>query len=168
MNPLLIALFIGLAAGAGSGWYVTDAVLSVEIADMKTDQATALAEAENLYRERFASEQARGDELSAQLSATETQLTQRTQEVSYAVSKVTTGRRCLDGAAVRLLNGAPRDDPTVRETASPSVAESGAVATDTDVAGWIGGAQYQYETCRARLGALIDFEIGRPDDRTEQ
>ncbi|MDT4329797.1 hypothetical protein RPD76_07735 [Methylomonas sp. MV1] len=168
MNPLALAALIGLGLGAGGGWFLTDAILNAEIAQLKADQAQALAAAETLYRERQAAEQQRGDALSAQLAQTETELNQRTLEVTRAVSKVTTGRACLGDAAVRVLNGAPRDDPTVPEAAGASTAESAAIATDTDVAGWIGNAQYQYETCRARLGALIDFETGRPDDRTAQ
>lgn len=168
MNPLALAALIGLAAGAGGGWFFTDAVLSAEIALMKSDQAAALAQAERMYRHRLADEQERGFALSAKLSQTETQLTQRTLEVSLALQKVTTGRACLGSAAVRLLNSADRVDRTVPEAAGPSVTEGGAVATDTDVAGWIGNAQWQHETCRARLGALIDFETGRPDDRATQ
>ena len=168
MNPLLIALLAGLGAGAGGGWFITDAVLSAEIAQIKTAQAEAEAAAEKQYRERFAAEQQRGDGLSAQLAQAETQLTQRTLEVSRAVTKVTTGKRCLDSAAVRLLNRSAADhDSAVPQAAEPPAAESTAIATDTDVAGWIGGAQYQYDICRARLDGLIDFEKGRPDDRPQ-
>lgn len=168
MNPLLIALFIGLGAGAGGGWFVTDAVLTAEIEHIKASQLRKENAALETYKELYAGEVSRGDALSAQLAQTESQLTQRTLEVSRALSKVTTGRACLGDAAVRLLNRTPRDDPIVPEAAGPSATESGAVATDTDVAGWIGNAQWQYETCRARLGALIDFETGRPDDRATQ
>ncbi|MDT4328505.1 hypothetical protein ACQE3D_10845 [Methylomonas sp. MS20] len=168
MNPLALAALIGLGLGAGGGWFFTDAILNAEISQMKADQAQALAAAETLYRERHDAEARRGDALSAQLAQTESQLTNKTLEVQRALSKVTTGRACFNAATVRLLNGAPRDDPTVPQAAGASATEGGAVATDTDVAGWIGGAQYQYDTCRARLGALIDYEIGRPDDRPDQ
>ncbi|MCQ8103280.1 hypothetical protein NP590_04100 [Methylomonas sp. SURF-2] len=168
MNPLALAAMIGLAVGSGAGWFVTDAVLGADIAMMQAEQADALAQSEQMYRRALAGEQERGFVLSDRLAHTESQLTQRTLEVSRALQKVTTGRACLDASAVRLLNGAAHDDGAMPETAGPSVAESAAIATDTDVAGWIGGAQYHYDTCRARLGALIDFETGRPDDRTEQ
>lgn len=168
MNPLLIALALGAAVGAGGGWFFTGLVYRTEIAEMQTEQAESLAAAEQLFRQRYQDEITRGDALSNQLAQTESQLTQRTLEVSRAVSQVTTGKRCLDSAAVRLLNRTPRDDPTVPETAGASAAESGAIATDTDVAGWIGNAQWQYDTCRARLNTLIDFEQGRPDERAKQ
>lgn len=168
MSPLMIALLAGLLAGSSTAWLVTDAVLSADIAELKAEQAESLAAAEQLFRQRYQAETERGDALSAQLSATETQLQTRTQEVHRALSQVTTGKRCLDSAAVRLLNRAPRNDSAVPETAEPSIAESGAFATDTDVAGWIGGAQWQYDLCRARLNTLIDFETGRADERPKQ
>ncbi|WFP51395.1 hypothetical protein PL263_05040 [Methylomonas sp. EFPC3] len=165
MNPLAIAGLAGLICGLGGGVYVTEAVMGERIAIMEASQAKAVAASAQIYHRRFVDEKARGDALSNRLAHTESDLILRTLEVTRAVSKVTTGRACLGDAAVRLLNGAPR---TVPQAAGASVAESAAIATDTDVAGWIGNAQGQYETCRARLGALIDYEEGRPDDRTEQ
>jgi len=164
MNPLIIALFMGLLAGSGSSWFVTGVYYRAQIADIYQAQAELLAAAEQLFHQRYQAEIERGDVLSAQLSATESKLQTRTQEVQRAISQVTTGKRCLDSAAVRLLNRTPRDDPTVPQAAEPSITESGAIATDTDVASWIGGAQWQYDLCRARLNTLIDFETGRPDD----
>lgn len=168
MNPFLLTALIGLAVGSGGGWFFTDLYFNAEIWQMKADQATALADAEKLYRERYTAEQQRGEALSAQLAQTESQLNQRTLEVSRALSKVTTGRACLGSAAVRLLNNTGNNGTAVPEATGASVTESGAVATDTDVAGWIGSAQDQYDLCRARLGALIDYETGRPDERATQ
>lgn len=168
MNPFFIVALLCSVGGLLAGGGAVDMLRRADIAILKASQAAALADAEQLYRRRLADEQERGFALSDKLAKTETQLTQRTLEVSRALSKVTTGRACLGNDAVRLLNRAPRDDPTVPETAGPSVTEGGAVATDTDVAGWIGNAQWQYDTCRARLNTLIDFETGRPDDRTKQ
>lgn len=168
MNPLAIAGLAGLICGLGAGAYVTEAVMGERIAIMEASQAKAVAASAQIYHRRFVDEQARGDALSNRLAQTESDLNLRTLEVARAVSKVTTGRACLGDAAVRLLNGAPRDDPTVPQAAGASVAENAAVATDTDVAGWIGNAKGQYETCRARLGTLIDYEKGRPDDRQDQ
>jgi len=164
MNPIAMALIVGLILGGVNSWFFTRLVYGAEIAEMQAQQAESLAAAEQLFRQRYQAEIERGDVLSAQLSATETQLQTRTQEVKRAISQVTTGKRCLDSAAVRLLNRTPRDDPTVPQAAEPSIAESTAIATDTDVASWIGGAQWQYDLCRARLNTLIDFETGRPDD----
>lgn len=169
MNPFAIAVLAGMMTGGLSGWFFTGLVYQAEIADMQIEQAQSLAAAEQLYRQRYQAETQRGDALSAQLAATESALETRTQEVHRALQNVTTGKRCLDSAAVRLLNRpAARDDPIVPETAGESVAESTAFATDTDVAGWINDAQGYYNTCRSRLNTLIDFESGRPDDHAKQ
>ena len=164
MNPFLILALCSALGGLLLGGGAVNLKRMADIAELKAEQAESLAAAEQLFRQRYQAETERGDALSSQLAQTQDQLTQRTQEVSRAVSQVTTGKRCLDNAAVRLLNRAPRDDPTLSEAAEPSVTESAAFATDTDVAGWIGGAQYQYDLCRARLNTLIEFEIGRPHD----
>jgi len=159
MNPLIIVAFIAFSTGSGAGWYMTDAVLGKQIARMEADYANEKAAAEKVYRERFIATQALGNTLSGRLAQTESHLTQKTKELSYALSKVTTGRACLNGAAVRLLNNADNDSSAVPQTTGSSAAEDAAVATDTDIADWIGSAKGQYESCRARLGALIDFEI---------
>jgi prophage endopeptidase len=162
MSPLIIALLVSFAIGNISGGMAVHAVLNAELAELKAASASEQAKTQQLYIQRLTAEQARGDELSSRLSQTETQLSQRTEEVSRALQKVTTGRACLNSATVRLLNSAGPDHPAVPETAGATVAEDAAIATDTDVAGWIGNAQGEYETCRARLNALIDFEQGKP------
>ncbi|WP_031436619.1 hypothetical protein [Methylobacter tundripaludum] len=159
MNPLMIVAFIAFSIGSGAGWFVTDSVLGKQIAQMEAAHANEKAVAEKVYRERFIAAQALGDTLSDRLAQTESHLTQKTKELSHALSKVTTGRACLNGAAVRLLNNTDNDSSAVPQTTGSSAAEDAAVATDTDIADWIGSAKGQYESCRARLGALIDFEI---------
>jgi prophage endopeptidase len=158
MNPLMIVALFAFSIGSGAGWFVTDAVLGKQIVRMVADDANEKAVAEKVYRERFAAAQALGDTLSDRLAQTEFHLTQKTKELSNALSKVTTGRACLNGAAVRLLNNTDNDSNAVPKTTGTSAAEDAAVATDTDIADWIGSAKGQYETCRARLAALIDFE----------
>ncbi|MCK9606230.1 MAG: hypothetical protein M0R33_07230 [Methylomonas sp.] len=169
MNPLAIAGLIGALAGAGGGWFFTGLYFDAEIAAIKNDQLSKENVALVTYQDLYIQEVARGDTLSASLSATEDQLSKRTQEVKHAVQKATTGRACLNSATVRVLNHTEAAAAgAVPETAEPSAAESAAVATDTDVAGWIGNAQGYYDTCRARLNTLIDFEEGRPADEREQ
>lgn len=158
MNPLIIVALVSFFAGSGAGWYVTDAALDKQIARMEADHANEKTAAEKVYRERFIAVQALGDTLSGRLAQTEAHLTQKTKELSHALSKVTTGRACLNGAAVRLLNNVDTGSGALLQATVSPVTEDAAVATDTDVAGWIGSAKGQYETCRARLGALIDFE----------
>lgn len=168
MNPLAIAALAGALIGSGGGWFFTGLYYDAEITTIKNDQLTKENAALATYQDLYIKETARGDGLSAALSATEDQLAQRTQEVQHALQKVTTGRACLNGATVRVLNHTEQPTAgTVPEATGASVTESGAIATDTDVAGWIGGTQGKYNTCRSRLNTLIDFEQGRPDERAK-
>ncbi|WP_407059094.1 hypothetical protein ACKZDW_13195 [Ralstonia syzygii subsp. celebesensis] len=163
MTRTLIALAVAAACGALGAWTFTRNHYTAEIADMKAAQATALAKAEKTARERLEAEQKRGNDLSATLANTENLLTQKTKEAADALARLTTGRKCLDGRVVRVLNGTSDGAATdnVRTTTGTPDATDGPAATDTDVAGWINHAKGQYETCRARLGTLIDFEEGR-------
>jgi len=168
MNPFLLIALCCTLGGALLGGGAVNWKRLADIAELKTEQAKALKDAEKAYTDRYQAEVERGNALSERLAQTEQQLTDRTLEVSRAISKVTTGKRCLDSAAVRLLNRpTPSDHNAVPKATGQLAPESTAIATDTDVATWIGGAQYQYETCRARLNSLVDFETGRPDDRTK-
>lgn len=167
MNPLAIAALVGVLVGSGGSWFFTGLYYDAEIAVIKNDQLTKENAALATYRDLYISEVARGDDLSASLSTTEEQLNQRTQEVQHALQKATTGRACFNAATVGLLNHADHNDGTMPKTAGVSAAESGATASDTDVAGWIGDAKEQYNICRSRLDALIDFETGRPDERKQ-
>lgn len=132
----------------------------IKVSRLESAHAQQQAAAETAARQRLESAQALGDRLSARLSVTESAFNKKTLEVSREAARRTTGRPCLDGRVVGLLNRpAPDAGPVPQAAAAPDAAD-GAVATDTDVAGWIGNAQGQYATCRARLGALIDFEEG--------
>jgi electron transfer flavoprotein alpha subunit len=157
MNLRLIALLAAFFSGLLLSAFVVNDIKNADIAALKAAHAQQQAAAEAAARQRLEEATARGDDLAARLAKTETALNQKTLEVSREIARVTTGRPCLGAAAVRLLNN-PRDDiVAVPQTASQPDAEDGAVATDTDIANWIANAQGQYETCRARLGALIDW-----------
>lgn len=148
----------GAATGTGAVLYYR-----AEIAQLVREQAEAAKKAVDEAARRLLDATTRADALSAQLAATESAAAAATLEKTRAIPQVTTGRPCLGPGAVRLLNGAQQSGPVaVPEAAAAPAAADGPVATDTDVAGWIAGAQGQYETCRARLGALIDFEEGTP------
>jgi len=161
--------FIGIAllhlatflSGAGVSLYAAQNHYQRVLADVASEAATTKAAEQAQALARLEDANRRGNELSARLDVTESALAQKTLEVSHAVARFTTGRPCLDGRAVRLLNQPTPDTPgagPVPEAASAPDAADAATASDTDVAGWIAQAQHQYETCRARLDALIDFE----------
>lgn len=163
MTRTLIALAVTAACGALSAWAFTRNHYVAEIAGIKAGQATAREKAEKTAREQLETEQARGNALSDKLAKKETALTEKTQEVSRALSRLTTGRKCLDARTVGVLNdtstGTAADD--VRAATGTPDAADGPAASDTDVAGWINHAKGQYEICRGRLDALIDYEKGR-------
>jgi hypothetical protein len=160
--PWMIAV-LSFSAGAMlmDGWWSN--AHKAEINQIKAAQAQVQAETERQTRERLEDAQARGDTLTARLAATEEVLHTKTQEVNREIARLTTGRPCLGADVVRLLNQPANSSAgAVPQAPGQPVAQDGAAASDTDIAGWIAGAQSQYETCRARLGALIDFEEGFP------
>ena len=102
--------------------------------------------------------QARGDALSTELLANEQQVNQLKTEKLHAISQATTGRPCLNGPTLRLLDQAP--GLSVRglpPAASGTAAASEPVSTDTDIAQWAVDAGAQFEVCRTRLDALIGW-----------
>jgi hypothetical protein len=104
--------------------------------------------------------QARGDRLEIRLA--EEEETRQIQEKFHAeeIKRLTRGRRCLDAPAVRLLNAAPGLPAGPLRLPAPAgrpADRDAAAATDTDVALWAGNARKQYDACRSRLAALIDW-----------
>jgi len=157
--PLIIcAALVGMGA-LGAGTWVA-ARKNAEIADLKRDRAQAEKDAAEAALLRLQQAQARGDELAQQLAAAETTLQTQAEEKSHEIARLTTGRRCLDGAAVRLLN-APSSQGirlgAVPPAASKPAAADVAAASDRDVAQWARVCRTSYDTCRARLDALIDY-----------
>lgn len=166
LNALLAALVLAgvsaLAAG-GAGY-----VLGHRLAKADGDAAVAKLQRDHANRETKAAEaalarlqdaQARGDALEARLAAEETNRQTQAQEHAREIKRLTTGRPCLNAGTVRLLN-----EPAIglRTSALPApasgaAAEGAPAASDTDVAGWIDNARHQYDACRNRLDALIDW-----------
>lgn len=156
----LVALVAGAVSAAGAGWAVR-AHYRAEIANIRAAQAREEAAAEKFAREWLTEAYQRGDALSAALAANESALQHKSLEVSHALRRLTVGRPCLDGAAVGVLNTAyAAPSAPVPEAAGSPAAASGAAATDSDVGDWINLAWNRFETCRARLDKLIDYEQG--------
>lgn len=158
MNLLAIVALCGALLGG------SHLIYSEQIANLKKDMAEDAAIAARLSLDRLSATQAKADVLSAQLAKTEFDLNQTTLEKSDAIKKITTGHACLNSATVGLLNRARETTTTaVPEPPGTLAAESTDIATDTDVAGWINNTQGLYNTCRARLNTLIDFETTQDD-----
>lgn len=163
LNPpiWLVALVAAALGAAGAGGLARNHYRA-EIADIHTAQAEGEAAAERFAREWLTDAHAHGDRLSADLARAESALNQKTMEVDRALRRLTTGRPCLDGPAVQLLNRTYTlaTAPAVPSAASTSDAAGGAVATDTAVGEWINLAWSRFETCRTRLDKLIDYREG--------
>jgi TolA-binding protein len=104
--------------------------------------------------------QARGDRLEIRLA--EEEEARQIQEKFHAdeIKRLTRGRRCLDAPAVRLLNaapGLPAGPERLPAPASRPVDQDAAAASDTDVALWANAVRQQYDACRSRLAALVDW-----------
>ncbi len=154
---LAVSIGVLIAGMAVGGW--TGHKLTADHYEAKVLESERAANA--VYRQEIE----RGDTLAAKLEQTEAQLLTHATEVIRYVPQVTTGRKCLDDAAVRLLNGepAPKLSTTAGKPDAEGAGQASAVdASDADVAYWIAAANRHYEVCAGRLNGLIEYEEGRP------
>lgn len=156
-----LALVAG--GGAGTGWFVGRMPLQLKLAQQTQTYASEKQHAAEQAASILQAAQARGDALSAGLLNQQAQIDQLKKDKLHAVTQVTTGRACLRGDALRLLDGAPglRVDGLPPATGG-ALAADGAIATDTDITGWAIDSGAQYEVCRTRLNALIDWHAPDP------
>lgn len=166
-----------IAAGAGAGSWITAQVKNAQLAELRREQAERMEKVERVARVRLQAAQARGDELTVRLTAANEAATTLQKELDDALSKVTIGRPCLGGAALRVLDRAPGIAPAglpapagvaaaadaghPTAPAAQPAGDEGDAATDTDVARWALHAAGEYGECTRRLGALIDWHEER-------
>lgn len=177
----LLALAVGFLAGAVVG----RAPLHTDLAELRTTHSESLRLAQQAAAKHLQDAQTRSDTLSTALAETLTQTATLEQEKTHALRLAATGRLCLDSRALSVLNtspglrvagldGVPPTQPGLAQahaTAGPDTHPQpgapdapktpGLIATDADIGAWSIGAGAQYETCRARLDALIDWH-GEP------
>jgi hypothetical protein len=122
-------------------------------ADIERAEAAARAE----VAARAAAERAAraADAALAQRDARIAALSAETRRLRRDIHKKTTGRDCLDAAAVRVLGTAPGILP---QGAPDAAGAHAAAATDTDIAEWILDAAELYEQCRARIDAIRQWD----------
>jgi hypothetical protein len=157
IDALILVALVTLVFGAG--WAVNGWRMGAKIAALEQSYFEAQAQAAQDNARTLATAHQRGDALALRLAARENALTTLAQEKHREIARLTTGRPCLDSAAVRLLNEPagiklPRPTP---ETPREPVRADAAFATDTDVGQFIAVAQRSYDTCRGRLDAIADF-----------
>lgn len=138
---LLITLYTGFVFTAG--WKEC----SVREQAKQKEQAIA-------YAKMIVEEQKKGNEIATKLITAEERIKVDQIERMKYVKQVTTGRKCLDDAAIRLL----RNEDGKAETSSGANEEStGEIATDENVTEWAIEAQTQYGICAKRLNSLIEW-----------
>lgn len=165
----VFAIVFGLVAFSG-GWIVQGWRNDAAISRLETTAAADKAKASGAALARLIAANQRGDALALQLAGWQATLTQFAQEKDHELARLTTGRRCLDSAAVRVLN---RTEPKLgrgipqaaglalrADAAAAAHPDDGAFATDADLAGWVGLCQRSYSTCRTRLQLIADFYDG--------
>ena len=171
--PKLVLVGVALAAAGSAVWHTAQAPLLVKLAEADRDRTRQLLRASEDTITRLQVANARGDELTLTLLKREDQINKLSREQHDAIAKATTGRPCLGGPALRLLNSAPGLNVAGMPTAPSSPAAAGAAtaanpdyqdlsATDADITGWSIDVGAQYEICRGRLDALIDWHPNPP------
>lgn len=182
--PKLIVAGVALVAAGSVVWHTARAPLLVELAQQDSAHTREKLRIVERAAEVLKDAQDRGDALTNTLAQRQTEIDQLSREKRNAVAKVTSGRACLTGPALRLLSTAPGlsvsgiapapgSAAAAGEAAAPNTDNAadniadiangtGIVSTDADIAGWAIDAGAQYETCRDRLDALIDWHLKPP------
>ncbi len=146
-----------LALGAWGGYKTGVSDGSRMVAEAREDARRAELANTHAALVRLQEAQARGDALTNKLAAVRRTAKATQEKLDAAIHRETTGRVCLSGPALRVLDNAHGLRVDLPAAASSTTATDGPVATDTDVGLWIGRAGQQYDECRHRLAALIDF-----------
>jgi hypothetical protein len=171
--PKLVLVGVALAAAGSAVWHTAQAPLLVKLAEADRDRTRQLLRASEDTISRLQVANARGDELTQTLLKREDQINQLSREKHDAIAQATTGRLCLDGPALRLLNSAaglrvagmpsaPSGPVATGATAATHPDDQVLSATDADITGWAIDAGAQYEICRGRLDTLIDWHPNPP------
>jgi hypothetical protein len=120
--------------------------------------------AERAAQIAYQAEVKRGNDLSARLAQAENNVQVNTVEKIRYVTKVTTGKPCLNADAVALINRVsdlPNGHTESNASGKPVAESAGSSATDANITEWAIIAHGYYDTCALRLNTLIDFETGQ-------
>lgn len=160
-KPLAV-LCVVLAVGLGLMTWKADSLES-DIALLKATHKAEFDATEIAGSDRLIKALEKQLTLAQTLRETEAELKEVKERKQHEIVKVATNGTCFNAELVRLLNSDQGSDPAGMPQTLVSVdAGDEAIATDTDVALWIENAKEQYEVCRARFKALIDFYPPKP------
>lgn len=145
---------LALALGAGFAGY---SVGAAKVERLERLRAEDVATAATVTADMLIAAEKKNDALAAQVAAAENDLARTLQEKNDALARLTTGRRCLDAAAVRVLNNERATPEPLPETGGEPVSADARFATDADVGRWALGCRASYDACRGRLDAIRAF-----------
>lgn len=164
----LAALLAGAAGGSWAAWQLGRAPLRAENAELRESYAEATRLAVQAGAQRLQAAQEWGNALATELADTLLANNQLSLEKTHALQRVSTGRACLSGPALRVLNSAPGIRVAGLDglpAAKPAAAATGATPaphTDQPHAGQPGSAQpggAHYEAAQTERVAT-DADIG--------
>ncbi|HHV48628.1 MAG TPA: TraR/DksA family transcriptional regulator [Rhodocyclaceae bacterium] len=170
VDILIVIVFALLCIGAG--WTAQGWRKDRDIADINKTHADNARLAAEQNAKDLAAAKTRGDQLGLELEGYRNTLFIFAQEKTREIDRLATGRRCLDGDLVGVLNrthAAQRGGVASQATGlsvrangpAAAGADDGQYATDRDVSGWINLARTQYDTCRAKLDTIRLFYEGK-------
>jgi hypothetical protein len=161
---LYLALIV---ASAAFTYKVTSNHYRLQIANIETTQAKAVADTERANTDILRAAQSLADVLSNSLANSEVAINKLTLEKTREIHHYATGNICFNAELSGLLNRtystlnntpSATSTPDAENGTQPAPPETPAEPlTDTDVAEWVTYAQGEYATCSGRLAALIDF-----------
>lgn len=154
---MALAALVALGAAGGLGYSVGAALSATELEKARHIYTRAQAAQAEQSSRLLLEAQARGDALTTRLETANHAARRLQENLDDALRRATTGRACLREPALRLLDHAAGLRADLPTAAGGAAAADGRVASDTDVARWIGRARHDYDECRRRLDALIDW-----------
>lgn len=162
LKPLAVLCLV-LAFGLGFMKWRADSLES-DIALLKAGHKAEIDATTIAGKDRLIEANALAESLTVRLRLAEEDLQELKERKQHEIVKVATNRPCFNADLVRVLNSSNQGSDPAEMSASLGGVDAGneAIATDTDVALWIENAKEQYEVCRARYKALIDFYPPKP------
>jgi methionine-rich copper-binding protein CopC len=128
----------------------------------KTEHAEQAVKAAQAATARLQMAAELNNQIVAEVTKQEQEIQRLNKEKNDALRKLTVGRPCLSGAAVRVLNSPGQPAGPVPDAGPEPLPADAAFATDTDVGQWIADAQESYDTCRGRLAGIASFYERQP------
>jgi hypothetical protein len=171
--PTFVVAIVAAAFGAAAGYTWEHRARQAEVAQIRADIASREAEAAEESRRRIEAASRAMDAALAEKDRRLLALDAINRRLRHDLQSATTGRPCLSADARGLLQQFPAFRLGLSAPAGSALAATAAPAaysgqpagesSDADIAGWILDAAALYESCRARIDAIRqwDDEVSR-------